>query len=325
MRRCTGIGCLNRRWLIADGALAGWLIVLAAVFCAATCCAAAGADDPGGETAAAGEAEGAEPAPIESAAQLLDALEARGRTLQSYKAKVVYTREQRLLGDQQTRIGRVAYLAPARADADDADGDRSGDAEAGNDEGDQTKDATKFAVFFNKLVVGRALRARKRYFIFDGKWLAEIDPQRKQFIRRQVVGPGESFDPLKLGEGPFPLPLGQEKRRVLDIFEAELVETDDAGGGLHHVRLTPRADRDAGRNGAAFDQVDIWYDRRTLLPHKVVTVEGDDEAEANVTTVKLTEAEVNTMDREQASGLFDTTPPKRGSGWHVEIKPLETE
>lgn len=262
--------------------------------------AAAGADEDG--TSDATE-------PATEAERLLAELEARGQKIDSYKAAVVYTREQRLLGDKQTRLGDVAYLA--------------GDP-------DQDKPA-RFAVRFDKLVVGRALRERQRYFIFDGKWLAEIDPDRKQFIRRQVVGPNERFDPLKLGEGPFPLPLGQNRQRVLRVFEAEVLPLTDEEraskdlSGTRHLRLTPRTAPDSDRKLSDFDRVDIWYDAESLLPRKVVTIEGEREDEANVTTVLLRKAALNTLDRAEDADLFQTTPPRRGSGWHVEIKPLEDD
>lgn len=279
---------------------------------------------------------------VDPAVRLLERLEARGRAIRSYIADVVYTREQRILGDRQTRLGKVAYLAPRRPGGDD-EAEDDGAAEAGASEkapnrapegpavnaDDGDDGSARFAIRFEKLVVGRALRERPKYFIFDGQWLAEIDPERKQFIRRQVVGPNERFDPLKLGEGPFPLPLGQDKRGVLAVFHARLLpltdeeEQDRDTEGTRHLRLTPRTTEDGRRKLSDFDRVDIWYDARSLLPRKVVTIEGKIESEANVTTVLLREGRLNTLERAEVRGLFETTPPRRGSGWHVEVKPLD--
>jgi len=48
------------------------------------------------------------------------------------------------------------------------------------------------------------------------------------FQKRQVVAPGESFDPLSI-DGPFPLPLGQKRETVLARFDVKLIEDDGEG------------------------------------------------------------------------------------------------
>ncbi len=84
-----------------------------------------------------------------------------------------------------------------------------------------TSTGRRFAIVFRSYIGpdGRADESR-RHFVYDAGWLAEIDPDRKQFVNRQIVAPGETFDPLRVGEGPLPLPLGQ---RADDVFARFMV------------------------------------------------------------------------------------------------------
>jgi hypothetical protein len=85
------------------------------------------------------------------------------------------------------------------------------------------------------------------------------------------VPPGEHFDPLKLGEGPFPLPVGQPAKEVLARFEATalsqpqdatlakaLAETPAEG-----LMLVPRPGTSEAKD---IRQVEIFYDPKLLLP-----------------------------------------------------------
>jgi len=279
--------------------------------------------DPAVRASENGGTEAGHASPTESTnddiRQLLDELEARGRQLRSLQAKVVYTTEQGLLGDSQTRIGEVTYQATAHEPRGDAA--RSAASEPAEDAADPTRDRTiRFHVHFTHLAMGRGLREHDRKYIFDGTWLAEVHVEQKQFIRNQVVAPGEPYDPLALGEGPFPLPLGQERQRVMAMFEVTRRDTDS--DDVIHLRLDPKTDPRTGEPFSEFDRVDLWYDAGSLLPTKVVTREGKG-ADATVTTVELREVAVDQLDADRAGQLFDTTPPDRGTGWEVQIKPLE--
>ncbi|MHB1156445.1 MAG: LolA family protein [Phycisphaerales bacterium] len=268
-----------------------------------TACAAAQTPAASASASASGGAD-------DPAISLLDRLETRGTKLKTYQADVTYTREQQLLGDQQIRTGTLAYQSA---------------------QADPTPTPARFAVRFTKLVVNEALRDHPRNYIFDGTWLAEVDPENKQFIRRQVAPgskepgnkePGQTYDPLQLGQGPFPLPLGQKREQVLAIFHAVLVDStaDDPADTLH-LKLTPRTDEKTGKPLSNFTTVNIWYDKTSLLPVKIVT---EDDSQ-NMTTVKLADAKADQLPAEQADELFDTSPPAPGSGWKVEIKPYTEE
>lgn len=227
--------------------------------------------------------------------ELLDQLEQRGREIETLQAGLQYLYEQELLGDRQLRIGKLIY----------AGGERS-----------------RFRIDLQTLVINDEMHNRPWLFIFDGEWLAEVQPQQKLFIRRQVVAPGTTYNPLRLGEGPFPVPLGQRREEVLAAFNVKRVEpAGDDDAELIHLRLTPHhADREQ-TSDAALAQVDLWYDQQTLLPRKIITVDDSE----NRKTVTLHGIRVNELDTEQAEDLFDTSTPPDSAGYRVEVKPWEPD
>ncbi len=250
-------------------------------------------DDGDGQSGANAQADDSPAAdPVH---EWLDRLEKAGRQLQTYQADVIYDREQGLLGDRVIRTGSITYHAGP---------------------------PPRFAVRFDKVVIGAELRDRPRHYIFDGTWLVEKHSDQKVFIKRQIVPPGQTFDPFELGSGPFPLPLGQKRDEVLRLFSAELIAPgeDDPPDSLH-IRLEPRIDEQTGKPRSRFEQVDLLYDRKTLLPIRVTTLDDSH----NRTTVRLSHAQTNQLDEDRADQRFDTTTPKPRSGWKVQIVPWETE
>lgn len=269
-----------------------YLLVLAMLSCLPALNATAYADDaspaatqPAGESA---EAQAAAPA-AELDPELntwLDRIEARAATLESLRGKLRYEKIQGLLGDKQIRFGELSYDAgpPAR-----------------------------FAVRFDRLVVDGRLRGQSRAYIFDGHWLAEQQDDEKVFIRRQLVADDEtSEDLLKLGEGPFALPLDLKKQTLLQRFNVKLIEsTKDDPDDTVHLQLTPKAHVDIDQS-----QIDIWYGERSLLPVQVHSINKAADEEAIIRLRELQTAAAF------SNASFDTTPPS-APGWQVEIKPLE--
>ncbi|MDX9911350.1 MAG: hypothetical protein RBS39_05925 [Phycisphaerales bacterium] len=236
---------------------------------------------------------------IRSADDLLRALETSGSDLRTLEAQMRHVRTFVLQGDVQTRVGRVVF-------AQDPAG-----------EGKTVR--RRFAVLFEKMQVGSRLEDERKEYVFDGTWLVERLPDEKLFIKRQVVAPGESFDPLRVGEGPFPLPIGQRRDDIVSRFKAELVageaglsEKDAAfGRDCFQLVLTPRGGRDSD---AAFQEIRLWYEKAKLLPRMARTVdwEGDE------TLVQLIDVRTNAA---VDDALLDTTTPPAGSGWDVQVRP----
>lgn len=251
-------------------------------------------------------AEG-DPGEIASLDALLDALEAAGGDIDALTARVQYTRTFAIAGDTQTRQGQLFYqvLRPATPDP------RAG-----------AEDRKRFAVRFETLILqGGRVEDEVKDYIFDGEWFVERTPASRQFIKRQIVPPGERFDPLKVGEGPFPLPIGQKRADILAEYEASIVDPAEGLGeslaafvtrdaGTHRLRLIPR-DPDASSR-----EVEVWYRRDTLLPRlaRTVSAEGDE------SFVQLVDVRQN-ADAELDMTIFNIATPRAGSGWDVRVEP----
>lgn len=274
-----------------------------------------GADDagtpPAGEAAPMLTPEAARQAaalesrePIADVDGLLDALERTGKDLRSFSAQIRYTKFFPFEGDEQIREGTLDYLAMPET--------RPGEGAR-----------RKFAVHFDTLQFdGRIERGEDRSYIFDGQWLVEKLHKEKQFFKRQVVPPGERFDPLRLGEGPFPVPIGQSRGEILERFDAELL--DSAAGTevlnpdvrkwliesaveTYQLRLTPK---EAYAGELDLSEIRLWYRRSDLLPRAAWTRSVNE----NESTVQLIAHEVNVP---IPSERLDTTVPDRG--WVVEV------
>jgi hypothetical protein len=273
----------------------GWPILpLCAVLCSA--CASPASD----VTRAPGAAPATAPAPrFADAAALLDAVESVAAGMRDFRASVTLETTDDVTGDTERRMGSVVL------------------------EQQEGKPATRrFAVVFDRFVDGGGRMDERpvRYLYADG-WLTEADFVQRTLVRRQLARPGEPYDPLKPGEGPVPLPVGQRRADVLARFDASLADAPRApalarlGRPLAGLALRPKpgaADRDLR------DAV-VWYDAETLVP---VGVEA---SRANGrTTVVLRSATVNGgLDDAQRALL--TLAAGATEGWRVDERPLPAE
>jgi len=270
---------------------------------------------------------------------MLDALERAGENLVSLTADIKYDKTSELQGDRQVRLGKLFYVSGlARA------GENGQRPIAPNGDDPIRERGRRFAIRFNEQWLDGARRDEEMTYIFDGEWLVEKLPQEKPplFLKRQVVPPGESFDPLRIGEGPFPVPIGQRKADILQRYVAELLppgagleagpeadaqerkEAERANldvAGSHQLRLTPRPERAAEDD---FTEIRLWYREDAggvLLPRMARTIsKGGD-----TTTVLLinTEVQVRGGPENLAAAVpesqLDVTAP--ADGWQVEIHP----
>lgn len=255
---------------------------------------------------------------------LLTALETADRDIQRLAASVRYVRTFDLAGDRQIRDGFLYFIADPPPDPTIFP--------IPNQAG--TNRQRKFVIDFTRLTVGRRQEDTRQTFIFDGQWLIEKQYEAKHAIKRQVAPPDAPFDPLRIGEGPMPIPIGQPKREILARYEARLVPADD---GLHldpaeswtreeqdeasalrtfaakswQLFLTPRPDR---ADEDDFTQIRLWYQRDAdgrLLPRMVRTINraGD------VAVVQLRNPKVNSAAKIPADALSTELPP----GWTGDV------
>ena len=113
-----------------------------------------------------------------------------------------------------------------------------------------------------------------------------VDQARE--TKRQVLKPGQKLNLLKLGEGPFPLPIGQSREDVLKMFDVKKVDAKQGDPqGTVHLELAPKPNTDFARK---FKTIDVWVETKTSFPRRIATV---DKSEAETRTTDLTNIQVN--------------------------------
>lgn len=248
-----------------------------------------------------------------SADELLTSLETADENLRALQAKIRYTRDFAIAGDTQVRTGTLWF--------EDVGGKTAANAPR----------KRRFAIQFDKLAFGNREETKKQIYNFDGEWLVERFDDEKRMVKRQVVRPGENFDPLKIGEGPLPIPIGQKKADILERYDATLLPPDDGFDEMPAERmkelttlskdcvqlmLTPRSERDD------FKEIRLWYRAEPnpggkpgrLLPRIAKTVNQADD----ISVVVLLDVRTNDKVKFDPK-VFDTTTP--ADGWDVIVQP----
>lgn len=251
---------------------------------------------------------------IDDADDLLRELEKADAGIDRLHARILYDRTFELAGDRQVRIGELWFVRDTPASEGEAA-------------------PRRFAIEFSRLYVDRRLEDDPQIYVFDGEWLVEKRPVEKTFHKRQVVPAGQRFDPLKIGEGPLPIPIGQKREDIRSRFDASLLPPGDGleapadateedrlaaeqlrreVEGTMQLRLVPLPDTDASDD---FREIRLWYRRAedgTLLPRvaRTVNTSGD------VAIVKLVDIALNAK-VEVRPDVFDTSTP--AEGWDVTI------
>ena len=224
---------------------------------------------------------------------LLGRIEQSAEDLRTFQANVTYRRWDAVLERREIRTGTFYY---------------------------QIRDGSKrFAIRFDRLFIGNRLRKQNKHFVFDGGWFIEIDHEARTIIKRQIVAPGERFDPLSLGEGPFPLPIGQSKERVLARFVVTPLARSDndwlaeriEGRRVDGLLLVPKPSTPEAKN---LSQVELFYDRRTLLPVGVHATEPD----GDTRTVYLSDLKRNQGIDERHFKVQEHDPKE---GWRIDSRP----
>jgi outer membrane lipoprotein-sorting protein len=245
----------------------------------------------GGADKAAPAAPGGSLSADSTVDQILDALDARGQNLKAFSADVSLTEGDATLGNTVTRHGKVLYQ------------DRGGDGQGG----------PRLRVVFDTRDTGtRVFDEKVEYLLADG-WLTDRTYAKRIQVRRQVLRPGEKVDLLKLGEGPFPLPIGQKKEDVYEQFDAKKAPpAKDDPPGTVHVQLTPKPGTQFERK---FDVIDVWVDLKTNMPARIDTPQGE--------TVRSTELKNFTVNPEPPLTDKDfALPPIKAGEWDMHEEPF---
>lgn len=227
----------------------------------------------------------------------LDRLEHADDDVRTFHARISYTKRMSLVGDEITRMGELAYRV--------------------NEDGTRI-----FAVVFDTIDMDGVRREIDERLVFDGRFLVEFNREQKMITRRELAPPGERIDPLQLGEGPIPIPIGQEAEEIERRYHAELLRFDDGVVGAaraeqlrlaetEQLKLVPRSQF---ADESDFTEVRIWYREgaeRAVHPRLAYTVNrAGDEA-----FVVLINAKVNEADFDEE--LLRIEPPDE-AGWTVQ-------
>ena len=227
-----------------------------------------------------------QPAVDAAAMEALRRLEASGQ-YETIQAKLDYRLDMPQLGDSEERTGWVAYRKATE------------------------ETPAMFRVHFETLsqLGGRAISQPVDY-AFDGEFLTVAKHRIKDMVRYQVAGREERLEPMRLGEGPFPLPFGQKADEVLEFFEAETPDRPRGGPeNTLYLLLTPRPEH---RDGFSITRLELWIDPELNLPAKVVSVDKSE----NITTIGFGKLRLD-----EPIDLKTFKIPRR-FGWHYRVERL---
>ncbi|MEM7229391.1 MAG: hypothetical protein AAF432_11320 [Planctomycetota bacterium] len=237
---------------------------------------------------------------------LLDKIESSADDLTGFTAKLRYEKVDALLGRSKIRLGQMIY------------------------EHTTASRPRRFAALLEEQLIQRGpnqfrKEERKQHFIFDGRWLAEISHEDKQFIARELVPEGQEFDALKLGNGPFPLPIGQVKADVLARFNVTTVALPEEGAlsmlerlypaGISGIRLTPLPGTPDAKD---YTSIDLYLETTGFMPVGVLVTEVN----GDQNNVRLSRLVRNPEFTEQMLAAMTIEQPS-ASGWLVDVRRIE--
>lgn len=213
--------------------------------------------------------------------ELLEALHQRGLNLKGFTADVTKTDTDQGSGAVTTYTAKLVY-----------------DADAGS-----------IRVDFLTRDEGSGPKTYKTTYMLQKGLLTTRDFRAKHETHQQVAKPDEKINLLKLGEGPFPLPIGQQPAEVEKQFDVDRPADSDP---RPCARLIPKAGTDLGTK---FKQIVVWTDNATHFPTKIVTT---DKTEANKITTELSNLQVN-----PSLSPKDFELPAVPADWTTTDKPYE--
>ncbi len=230
------------------------------------------------------------PTPPTSADDLLTQLEIADVGLVSLTAGIQYVRVSGIMGDVQTREGTLTFLDERTQEAKQgvtrkAEGDNPAIEATPADISPEGLVATtkvippsrRFAVRFDKLQLGTRVERADETYVFDGANLAHVEPAKQQVTMYEVAFASKGRDPLKLGEGPLPLPIAQKREDILRRFDVTLLgAAADLEGetvaetsklhtfvdGAYQLKLVPKPEFASSMDST---EIRLWY-RATIIP-----------------------------------------------------------
>ena len=226
---------------------------------------------------------------------LLDKMHEAGRDMRTLSAKVTLTDYDDATGNEVSRPGRMALRR-----------------------GEEAGDAAVHVVFNGKQTDAGFEPGEKIEYLLKNGELVDRNYRGKTQVVRKLPADELAKDPLALGEGPFPLPIGQDPARVKELFEVSEVDPAQSEwevkpvDGATRLRLVPRPNTKFARD---FTFIDVDVNPATGLPEKVSTV---DAAEVNLRIADLSDVAV---DADLGGESFELEDVDLGD-WNVSFEDL---
>lgn len=242
--------------------------------------------------------------------RLLDAIDAQTLGLRDFVSRVRMDTYDDLADETEKRFGRVYLVMPPIVKDEDST----------SDPGNGARKHRRAAIVFERSIEpsGRA-RERLEHFVLDDGVLSDYDHEAKRLVRRRVVEPGDRRDPLRLGDGPIPLPIGQRSEDIVRQFEvtsapglpARIAKSADDVVGLH---LVPRPGTEMAEN-RRIASIDLWLVGEEHLPFAVELRERDGDR----TTVRFFDPVLNAGIDSKARRWLEA-PEVDPKVWRIESK-----
>ncbi|MAH65509.1 MAG: hypothetical protein CMJ27_03840 [Phycisphaerae bacterium] len=244
--------------------------------------------------------------------RLLEAIDVQTLALRDFVSRVRMDTYDDLADETEKRFGRVYMVMPTLVAEEAPKPDPSAEVEA--------RKHRRAAIVFERSIEpsGRA-RERLEHFVLDDGVLSDYDHEAKRLVRRRVVEPGDRRDPLRLGDGPVPLPIGQRSEDIVRHFDVTLaaaVPTRIAKSaedvvGLH---LVPKPGTEMAEN-RKIASIDLWLVGEDHLPFAVELRERDGDR----TTVRFFDPVLNAGIDEAARRWLEA-PEVDPKVWRIESK-----
>jgi outer membrane lipoprotein-sorting protein len=217
---------------------------------------------------------------------VLDALQADGKNVKSFTADVKIDEFNTTFQTDALRFGKVWF------------------------ESKPNGDPVLHLLMDHKEIAKKQTPEKREYLIEDG-WLTDRNYDVKKEVRMQLVPAGQKVNLFQLGKGPFPLPIGQDRKDVKAEFAVSILAPDkDDPAGTIHLKLVPLPNSQWAQT---FVEVEVWVDLKSNMPVRIFTKDKSTEK-----TVDLLNLGVNSSINPKELAL-----PPLEKGWDSLDKPLK--
>jgi len=231
---------------------------------------------------------------------VVDRIDRHGRDLRTFSSRIRMDNYDDLADETERRFGRVWLETSPRTAGSEPD--------------------RHAAVVFERTVEGSGRsRERVEHFVYRDGVLHDYDHETKLLVRRRLARSVDDPDPLRLGSGSIPIPVGQRKKDLLEAFEIAVAPDAPtnlvpAGVERRGVRLVPRSGTRLAAEGK-IAHIDYWVSPNDGGPISIRVTESDGDRVA----VRFFDPRTNPeLDAEGRRWL--DPPPVDPAEWRIEVR-----